>query len=50
MTAAVVGIVFQGVATVLVAPIVLVSLFLYYDLRFRHGEPAPQPGEDRRAA
>jgi hypothetical protein len=45
-----VGTVFQGVATVLVAPIVLVTLFLYYDLRFKHAEPAPQPGEDRPTA
>jgi hypothetical protein len=50
VTSAVVGTVFQGVATVLVAPIVLVTLFLYYDLRFRHAEPAPQAGEDRPTA
>ena len=40
----------QGVLTVLIAPMALVTLFLYYDLRFKHGEPAPQPGEDRPAA
>jgi hypothetical protein len=45
-----VGTIFQGLATVLVAPIVLVTLFLYYDLRFRAGEPAPQPGEERASA
>jgi hypothetical protein len=44
------GTIFQGVLTVLVAPIVLVTLFLYYDLRFKAGEPAPQPGEAHEAA
>lgn len=41
-----VGTIFQGLLTVVVAPIALVSLFLYYDLRFKRGEPAPQPGQD----
>lgn len=49
-TGAALGTIFQGLLTVLVAPVVLVTLFLYYDLRFKHGEPAPQPGEDRQAA
>jgi hypothetical protein len=49
-TGAALGTLFQGLLTVLVAPIVLVTLFLYYDLRFKQGEPAPQPGEDRREA
>lgn len=46
----IVTIIFQGLVVVLLAPFALVTLFLYYDLRFKHGEPAPQPGEDRREA
>jgi hypothetical protein len=42
--------VLQGLVTILVAPLALITLFLYYDLRYKHGEPAPQPGEDRTAA
>jgi hypothetical protein len=49
-TGAALGTIFQGLLTVIVAPVVLVTLFLYYDLRFKHGEPAPQPGEDRQEA
>lgn len=42
------GTVLDGAATVLVAPLVpLLGLLLYYDLRFRKGEPTPQPGEAR---
>lgn len=43
----IVGTIFQGLLAVIAAPIALVTLFLYYDLRFKHGEPAPQPGEAR---
>ena len=46
----VLGGVVQGLLTVVVAPTALITLFLYYDLRFKHGEPAPQPGEDRESA
>jgi hypothetical protein len=46
----VLGTIFQGLLSVLVAPFALVTLFLYYDLRFRNGEAAPQPTEDRRQA
>lgn len=49
-TGIVVGTIVQGLLTVLVAPMVLVTLFLYYDLRFKAGEPAPQPGEARETA
>ncbi len=50
-TGAAVGTMFDGLAATLLAPITpLVLLLLYYDLRFRANEPAPQPGEDRRVA
>ncbi|HUP82655.1 MAG TPA: hypothetical protein VM284_00515 [Candidatus Limnocylindria bacterium] len=45
---AAIGTMFDGIAAILLAPIApLVMLFLYYDLRFKKGEPAPQPGEAR---
>lgn len=41
----------DGAAAAVLAPIApLLATLLYYDLRFRAGEPAPQPGEDRAAA
>ena len=46
----IVGTIFQGLLAVIAAPIALVTLFLYYDLRFRKSEPAPQPGEAREQA
>ncbi|MEP7378907.1 MAG: hypothetical protein ABI725_05025 [Chloroflexota bacterium] len=50
-TGAAIGTVFDGLVATLLAPIApLVTLFLYYDLRFKAREPAPQPGEDRRVA
>lgn len=50
-TGAAVGTVLDGLAATLLAPITpLVMLFLYYDLRYRANEPAPQPGEDRQLA
>ena len=48
---AAIGAVLDGLAAVLIAPIApLVMLFLYYDLRHKAGEAAPQPGEDRPVA
>lgn len=50
-TGAAIGTVFDGLAATLLAPITpLVMLFLYYDLRFKANEQAPQPGEDRQVA
>lgn len=50
-TGAAIGTVFDGLAATLLAPIApLVTLLLYYDLRFKAKEPAPQPGEDRQVA
>jgi hypothetical protein len=43
----VVGSIFQGLLTVVIAPIALVMLFLYYDLRFKRDGHAPLPGEAR---
>jgi hypothetical protein len=41
----------DGAAAALLAPITpLLATLLYYDLRFRAGETAPQPGEDRAVA
>jgi hypothetical protein len=43
--------VMDGFAALLFTPVTpLVMLLLYYDLRFRASEPAPQPGEARQAA
>jgi hypothetical protein len=50
-TGAAIGTVFDGLAATLLAPIApLVTLFLYYDLRFNAREAAPQPGEAREVA
>jgi hypothetical protein len=46
-----IGTVFDGMAAFLFTPVTpLVMLLLYYDLRFRASEPAPQPGEARQTA
>lgn len=46
-----IGTVFDGMAALLFTPVTpLVMLLLYYDLRFRASEPAPQPGEARETA
>jgi hypothetical protein len=43
--------VFDGLAALLFTPVTpLMMLLLYYDLRFRASEPAPQPGEARQTA
>lgn len=46
-----IGTVFDGLTALLFTPVTpLVMLLLYYDLRFRASEPAPQPGEARQTA
>jgi hypothetical protein len=46
-----IGTLIDGVAAVVLAPIVpLLGMLLYFDLRARAGEPAPQPGEARQTA